>query len=57
MNQDISEIRALSDEEIAHVGGGTLEISIGPVTLQINGDSGCWALWAGKTLVAGGCKK
>ena len=51
------DIRELSDDDIDAVIGGTLEISIGPLTLQVNADSGCFAVWWGKNYVGGGCKK
>jgi hypothetical protein len=49
--------RALTDNEIEAATGGTLEIGLGPLTLQINADSGCFAVWWGKDYVGGGCKK
>jgi len=49
---------ALGDRELDQVSGGkVLEVGIGPVTIQINPDSGCWAIWVGKQYAAGGCKK
>jgi hypothetical protein len=51
------EIRILADDELEAVNGGTFEISLGPLTLQINADSGCFAVWWGKDLVGGACKK
>jgi len=51
------EVRILTDDELEAADGGTLEIGIGPLTLQINADSGCFAVWWGKDYVGGGCKK
>ena len=34
-----------------------LEVGIGPVTIQINPDSGCFSIWYGKDFVGGACKK
>jgi hypothetical protein len=52
------QLRELAPGELDHVAGGEVtEIGIGPVTIQVNPDSGCWALWFGKTFVGGGCKK
>jgi hypothetical protein len=51
------EVRLLADDELDAASGGTLEIGIGPLTLQINADSGCFAVWWGKDYVGGGCKK
>ncbi len=52
-----SELHILTDEDLEAANGGTLEIGIGPLTLQINADSGCFAVWWGKDYVGGGCKK
>jgi hypothetical protein len=57
MTGDISDVRVLRDAELDQVNGGVLELSIGPVTIQINGDSGCFAVWYGKEFVGGACKK
>jgi hypothetical protein len=57
MTGEIRDLRALRDDELDRVNGGVLELSIGPVTLQINGDSGCFAVWYGKEFVGGACKK
>jgi hypothetical protein len=59
MRDDIIQldIRALTDDEIDAVNGGTVEISLGPLTLQVNADSGCFAVWWGKEYVGGACKK
>ncbi len=51
------EVRLLADDELDVTNGGTLEIGIGPLTLQINADSACFAVWWGKDYVGGGCKK
>jgi hypothetical protein len=52
------EVRILSDGELARVNGGAVaEFSIGPVTIQINPDSGCFAVWWGKEFVGGACRK
>lgn len=54
----VHDARALSDRDLDQVNGGkVLEVGIGRVTIQINPDSGCWALWYGKEFVGGGCKK
>jgi bacteriocin-like protein len=54
----IQDLRVLSDDELDHVNGGAvLEFGIGPVTIQINPDSGCFAVWYGKGFVGGACKK
>ena len=48
----------LSAHEIDAVSGGkVLEIPIGAVTIQLNFDNGCWAVWNGKDFVGGGCPK
>jgi hypothetical protein len=52
---DMSELTPVELDQVT--GGAVLEIGIGPITIQINPDSGCWALWNGKNYVAGGCKK
>ena len=55
---NVRDVRVLGDHELDHVAGAkVLEVGIGPVTIQINPDSGCWALWYGKEFVGGGCKK
>jgi hypothetical protein len=51
------EIRALSDAETETVNGGTFEITVLGVTLQVNADSGCFAVWYGKEFVGGACVK
>ena len=51
-------VRVLSDGELDAVNGGKVtEIGIGPMTIQLNPDSGCWAIWWGKEFVGGACKK
>ena len=53
-----TDVRALSDRELNSVNGGKVtEIGIGPLTIQLNPDSGCWAVWWGKEFVGGACKK
>ena len=53
-----TDVRALSDRELDSVNGGKVtEIGIGPLTIQLNPDSGCWAIWWGKEFVGGACKK
>ena len=48
----------LSAHEIDAVSGGkVLEIPIGSITIQLNFDNGCWAVWNGKDFVGGGCPK
>ena len=54
----IQDVGIVSDRELDQVNGGkVLEVGIGPVTIQINPDSGCWAIWYGKEFVGGACKK
>ena len=54
----IQGVGTLSDRELDQVNGGkVLEVGFLGVTIQINPDSGCWALWYGKEFVGGGCKK
>jgi len=54
----IQDVGALGDHELDQVNGGkVLEVGFLGVTIQINPDSGCWALWYGKEFVGGGCKK
>ena len=54
----VQDVRVLGDHELEDIAGGkVLEVGIGRVTIQINPDSGCWALWYGKEFVGGGCKK
>lgn len=50
------DIRTLDDTDLDAVSGG-LEIPIGPITVQINFDSRCWAVWCGTNFVGGGCVK
>ena len=54
-----TDIRAaLSDRELDSINGGKVtEIGIGKLTIQLNPDSGCWAIWWGKEFVGGACKK
>jgi hypothetical protein len=52
---DMSELTPVELDQVT--GGAVLEIGIGPITIQINPDSGCWALWNGKNYVGGACKK
>ena len=51
------EVRALTDAETEIASGGTFEITVLGVTLQVNADSGCFALWYGKEFVGGACVK
>ena len=54
----IRDFGILSDSELDQVTGGkVLEVGIGPVTIQINPDSRCWAIWYGKEFVGGACTK
>ena len=54
----IQDVGSLRDRELDQVNGGkVLEVGFLGVTIQINPDSGCWALWYGKEFVGGGCKK
>jgi hypothetical protein len=54
----IQDAPVLSDRELDQVNGGkVLEVGFLGVTIQINPDSGCWALWYGKEFVGGACKK
>ena len=51
-------VQILGDRDLDQVNGGkVLEVGIGPVTIQINPDSGCFAIWYGKDFVGGACKK
>jgi hypothetical protein len=53
-----TDVRVLGDGELDSVNGGAVtEIGIGPLTVQINPDSGCFAIWWGKEFVGGACKK
>jgi hypothetical protein len=53
-----TNVRALIDGELDQVNGGAVtEIGIGPLTVQINPDSGCIAVWCAKEFVGGACKK
>jgi hypothetical protein len=55
---DNGDAGELSAHELDAVSGGkVLEIPIGSVTIQLNFDNGCWAVWNGKDLVGGGCPK
>lgn len=51
------DIRALTDTETEAADGGTFEVTVLGVTLQVNADSGCFALWHGKEFVGGACVK
>jgi hypothetical protein len=54
----IQDVRILGDRELDQVSGGkVLEVGIWRVTIQINPDSGCFAIWYGKEFVGGACKK
>ena len=54
----IQDVGGLSDRELDQVNGGkVLEVGFLGVTIQINPDSGCWAIWYGKEFVGGACKK
>ena len=59
MNQNVTrDVDTLGDDEIDGVAAAAVtEIAIGPITLQINPDSGCFAVWWGKEYVGGACKK
>ena len=54
-----TEIRELNDAELEVVSGAKPPIEIrlpGQVTVQLNTDSGCWAVWCGgKEVHYGGC--
>ena len=53
-----TDVRGLNDGQHDSVNGGAVtEIGIGPLTVQINPDSGCFAIWWGKEFVGGACKK
>ena len=53
----IPDAGILGDGELDQVNGGkVLEFGIGPVTIQLNFDSGCFAVWYGKDFVGGACK-
>jgi hypothetical protein len=51
------DIRALSEAETDAANGGVFEATFLGVTLQVNADSGCFAVWFGKTYVGGACVK
>jgi hypothetical protein len=51
------EIHALSDAETDAASGGVFEATFLGVTLQVNADSGCFAVWFGKSYVGGACAK
>ncbi|MBA2399573.1 MAG: hypothetical protein H0V72_12880 [Bradyrhizobium sp.] len=54
----IPDAGILGDGELDQVNGGkVLEVGIGPVTIQINPVSGCFAIWYGKEFVGGACGK
>ena len=46
------QVRELSNTESDFVSGG-LEIPIGPLTIQLNFDSECWAVWYEKNSLEG----
>jgi hypothetical protein len=51
-------VRELSAHDAGLVSGAkVLEIPIGPITIQLNFDNGCWAVWNGKDFAGGGCPK
>lgn len=57
-NHSCDQTRELSAHEVSFVSGArVLEIPIGPITIQLNFDNGCWAVWNGKELAGGGCPK
>jgi len=55
------DVRPLTSDEMDIVSGGSLKPPIeirlpGQVTVQLNTDSGCWAVWCGgKEVHYGGC--
>jgi len=51
------EIRALTDAETEMANGGVFEATFLGITLQVNADSGCFAVWFGKEYVGGACVK
>ena len=51
------EIRTLTDAETEIARGGVFEATFLGVTLQVNADSGCFAIWYGKEYVGGACVK
>ena len=51
------EIHTLTDAETEAAHGGTFEVTVLGVTLQVNADSGCFAVWYGKEFVGGACVK
>ena len=51
------EVRALTDAEAELAKGGVFEATFLGVTLQVNADSGCFAIWYGKEFVGGACVK
>ena len=54
---DAREVRALTDAETGIAKGGVFEATFLGVTLQVNADSGCFAIWYGKEFVGGACVK
>jgi hypothetical protein len=56
-NDCTHEIRTLSEAETDAVNTGVFEATFLGVTLQVNADSGCFAVWFGKTYVGGACVK
>ena len=55
-NNSRDQVRELSAHEVGLVAGAkVLEIPIGPITIQLNFDNGCWAVWNGKDFAGGGC--
>ena len=57
-NNSRDQVRELSAHEVGLVAGAkVLEIPIGPITIQLNFDNGCWAVWNGKDFAGGGCPK
>jgi hypothetical protein len=57
-NNSRDQVRKLSAHEVGLVAGAkVLEIPIGPITIQLNFDNGCWAVWNGTDFAGGGCPK
>ena len=57
-NNSGDRARDLPAHEVGLVSSArVLEIPIGPITIQLNFDNGCWAVWNDKDFVGGGCPK
>ena len=55
-NHSGDQVRELSAHEVGLVAGAkVLEIPIKPITIQLNFDDSCCAVWNGKDFAGGGC--